>query len=254
MALITDSGLIEIRELLPYENDLLETADKERVDIETKTQLAVDEVRRQLEIEIDRASTDSTGMGATGFGLRNVVVTDGLRWWLQCHALHLFYLECFGHQMNERFKAKQLHYAGRAQKARDTYLERGVGVVSQPLPRAGVPVITQAAGAQEPGNYYVATAWVSAGGKQSAMSPMTTFTATGANTMVVAAGSAPEPATGWHAYVGRSAESLARQSTLPVAPGQLWVMSQPWNAAGSPWGNGQAPELFLQPQRVFLRG
>ncbi|MCW5963462.1 MAG: hypothetical protein KIT83_05440 [Bryobacterales bacterium] len=254
MALITDAGLIEIRDLLPYENDLLETADKERVDIETKTRLAVDEVRRELENELGRASIDSTGTGATGFGLRNVVVTDGLRWWLQCHALHLFYLECFGHQMNERFKAKQVHYAHRSTKAKATYLERGVAIVTQPLPRAGVPMITEAAGAQEPGNYYVATAWVSASDKQSALSPMTTFAAIGTNTMMVAAGSAPQSAAGWHVYVGRSAESLVRQTALPVAPGQIWVMTQPWNAAGSPWGNEQVPELYLQPQRVFLRG
>lgn len=254
MALITDSGLIEIRDLLPYENDLLETADKERVDIGTKIQLAADEVRTELEIELERAGMEDTGAGSAGFRLGNVVLTDALRWWLHCHTLHLFYLECYGHQLNERFKAKQLHYAGRAQRAKDTYLERGVGVVSQPLPRPAIPSITSVPGSLPEGNYYVAVAWVNSSGRQSALSSLTTFTAAGATTMAVNPGAAPLHATGWHIFIGTTAENLARQTASPILPGQIWVMTQPWNGEGPTWGNPQTPDQYLQAQRVFLRG
>ncbi len=254
MALITDSGLIEIRDLLPYENDLLETADKERVDIETKIHLAADEVRAHLESEINRAGNDTTGTGVNGYGLGNVVLTDSLRWWLHCHALHLFYLEAYGHQLNERFKAKQAHYAKRAANARQTYLERGVGVVSQPLPRPAIPTVGEVAGVLPAGNYYVAIAWVSSGGRQSALSALTTFSTNGSSTMTVSVSGVPVTAAGWHIYVGESAESLTRQTVLPIAPGQIWVMTQPWNPAGEPWGGTQVPDVYLQPQRVFLRG
>ncbi len=254
MALITDSGLIEIRDLLPYENDLLETADKERVDIQAKAKLAIEEVRNQVEIELDRAGMESTSAGLAGFGLRNVVVTDALRWWLHCHALHLIYLEAYGHQLNERFKTKQTHYAKRAERAKDTYLERGVGVVSQPLPRPDGPTISPAVGIIDPGNYYVAVAWVAYNGRQSALSPLHTFNTDGQSTMTVSPGTAPAAAEGWHIYMGTNAESLVRQSAVPIAPGQIWVMTLPWNATGERFGNEQTPDAYLQPQRVFPRG
>lgn len=254
MALITDSGLIEIRDLLPYENDLLEIADKERVEIDTKIALAAHEVRAQLEIELDRAGMEDTAASTAGFRLGNVVLTDALRWWLHCHALHLFYLECYGHQLNERFKAKQLHYAGRAQQAKETYLERGVGVVSQPLPRPGVAQTSAVPGSLASGTYYVAVAWVNSSGRLSALSPLTTFTAEAASTMAITPGTAPPYGAGWHVFVGTTAENLARQTTAPVLPGQVWVMTQPWNSSGAAWNNGQIPDLYLQAQRVFLRG
>jgi hypothetical protein len=254
MALITDSGLIDIRDLLPFENDLLETADKERVELSAKTGLAVEEVRHQVEIELDRAGMEATSAGTAGFGLRNVVVTDTLRWWMHCHALYLIYLEAYGHQLNERFKAKQLLYAERAAKAKDTYLERGVGVVGNPLPRPAAPAIAAAPGTLAAANYYVAVSWVGANGRQSGLSPLTTFSANGLNTMSVNPNVAPGAATGWHVYVGSTAENLARQSLAPIAPGQVWVMTTAWNAAGPSFGAEQQPDVYLQPQRVFPRG
>lgn len=254
MALITDSGLAGISTLLPYENDLLETADKERVEIQTKIEVATAEVRAQLEVELDRAGVGATSANATGYGMANVVVTDALHWWLHCHVLYLFYVECYGHQLNERFKAKKLHYADRAALAKETYLERGVGVAANPLPRPAVPTIFETPGSLAEGNYYVAVAWLGSNGRMSMLSPMTTFSTDGQHTVEISAGAVPSHAVGWHVFVGSNAENLVQQNIVPVGTGQTWVMTQPWDASGSKWGPGQVPDVYLQPQRVFLRG
>jgi hypothetical protein len=254
MSLITDDGLIEIPALLLYENSLLEIADKERVEIDAKARLAVKEVRTELEIELDRAGMEDTSASASGFGLGNVVVTRALLRWLHSRALYLFFLESYGHQLNERFLRKVENYQMRMAEAKDTYLERGVGVVGSPLSRPGIPVTAGIEGELAAGNYYVAVAWVGAGGVQSALSPMTVFASDGAVTLTVSLANASASAQGWNVYVGTTHENAVQQNSAVIGPGQTWVMTQPWNPQGSPWGNGQQPTQYLQPQRVFLRG
>lgn len=252
MALITDANAVEIPELLPYENGLLETADKERVEIATKIQLATEEVRARIGTELGRTAMDA--LSATGYSPHNVVVTDALRRWLHCHALHLFYLECYGLQLNERYKEKQQHYARRASAAGDAYLEPGIGVVMQPLARPTGIAVEELPGSLEEGHYYVAGAWQGATGKQSALSAFTTFSSGGEQTMRVSLHGAPAHAIGWNVYVGATAENAVRQNTLPIAIGQSWVMSEPWDSTGAAWGNAQTPDVYLQPRRIFPRG
>jgi hypothetical protein len=248
MALITDADIIEIPELLAYENSLLETADKERVDIATKIRLAVDEVRARIGATL--RGTSATG----GYTLHHVVVTDALRWWLHCHALHLFFLECYGNQLNERYQRKEREYAQRAKTAQEACLEPGVPITQRPLPKPKGLKVEATSGALAAGYYYVAAAWQGMTGEQSALSAMTTFASEGAVTMRVSVEEAPTHSTGWNVYVGTTAENAARQNAVPIAPGQAWVMTGGWNHAGVPWSGGQEADVYLQPEQIFPRG
>lgn len=248
MALITDADIIEIPELLFYENNLLETADKERVDLATKVRLAVDEVRAR----IGAALRGVDGRGE--YSLHHVVVTDTLRWWLHCHALHLFYLECYGNQLNERYKQKEQEYAQRGRRAREAYFESGVSVTRRPLSQPNELMLEAVPGSLAAGQYYVAVAWQGSLGEQSALSAMTTFVGDGTTTMRLTIHGTPTYAVGWNVYVGTTAENIVRQNVTPIPTEQTWVMSDGWNGTGAPWSGGQDPDNHLQPERISPRG
>ncbi len=252
MALITDADIVEIPELLLYENSLLEIAEKERVEIAAKVRLAIEEVRTKIGATLRRTGSD--GLGFQRYSIRNVVVTDALRWWLHCHALHLFYLECYGHQLNERFKRKEEEYARRSAKAQEAYLESGVSVSARPLPRPASVVVDEVAGALSQGHYYVAAAWQGSNGEESGLSPMLTFASDGAGTMRVSPQGSATHAVGWNVYVGTTADNVVRQNTNPIAIAQPWVMGATWNGTGEPWVGGQTAEIYIQPDRISPRG
>src|SRR5690606_16178066 len=95
MALLTDRDLITVRDLVAWENDLLETADRERVEIETKIDLGTAEVRTETETEVEKILRSSMGSVASIASIRNVVATPSLLRWVHSRILALFYFECF---------------------------------------------------------------------------------------------------------------------------------------------------------------
>lgn len=252
MALIVDADIVDIPSLLLYENGLLETADKERVDIAAKVQLATEEVRTRIGSELRRYQNGSVSTG--GYTLQHVLVTEPLEQWLRCHTLHLFYLECFGNQLNERYKSKQADYRRRVSEASELYLSRGVAVVSQPLPRPLAPDALSSAGSIPEGTYYVAITWQGYGQRESAPSKTTTFHSNGSQGLQIQAENGPPTAVGWNVYVGASAETMARQNVMPLAIGLNWVLVNAPGTNGQQWQVDHEPDFYLQPQNLFLRG
>lgn len=253
MALLTDHELITTRDLLKHENDLLETADRERVEIETKISLAIEEISTETETELEKVRSSGAPDIGTAVSLRNVVATPALLRWLKSRALSLFYFACYGNQLNERYKTKFEHYRKASETAKAEYLQRGIGITSSPLPKPGALASEAGTGTATPGAYYFAAAWVNSRGQESALGTAGSLLLETESGFLLRPPAAPENATGWNLYMGRTADETYRQNTVPLAISDTWNHSGPL-LAGEPAGNGQQPDRHLQLQRIFQRG
>lgn len=253
MALLTDRDWITVRDLLAWENDLLETADRERVELETKMELGADEVRTETETEVDKILRCGAGGGGATASLENVVATPGLLRWAHARTLALFYFECYGRQLNDRFRRKFEHYREQAEAAKQDYLQRGIGVVDPPLPRPAALTGSPASGALPAGAYYFAAAWTNVRGQQGSLGTLATAVLENAAGLILEAPSAPASASGWNVYVGNTPDLLYRQNAAPIAMGNTWTQTAALDLS-APFLSGQTPDRYLRPQRIFHRG
>lgn len=253
MALLTDHEVITARDLLDYENDLLETADRERVEIETKIALAIDEISTETETELEKVASSGPSGSSTSVSVRNVVATPALLRWLKSRALSLFYFACYGNQLNERYKTKFEHYRKGSETSKTDFLQRGIGVSDSPLPKPDAVVSETGTGGLPAGAYYFAATWVNSRGQESALGTAGSLLLSAAGSIRLRPPAAPEGATGWNVYVGQTAEEMYRQNSAPLAITEAW--DQPGElAAEALAGSGQQPDRYLQLQRIFQRG
>lgn len=253
MALLTDRDLITVRDLLSWENDLLETADRERVELETKIELGTAEIRAETETEVDKILRSGTGGGAAIASIGNVVATPSLLRWAHARTLALFYFECYGRQLNDRFRTKFEHYRSQAEAAKRDYLQRGVGVADLPLPKPAALSAAPGPGSLAAGTYYFAGAWTNARGQQSGQGTLATAVLEAAAGLILEAPGAPGTASGWNAFLGNTPDRLYRQNSAPIALGSAWTQTGALDLS-APFLAGQVPDRYLRPQRIFHRG
>lgn len=245
MALFSDGAISTVGELMAYESALLEVARVEAIDLTAKLRLAGEELAIELAAFLARDES--------GFSLGQVVVTDALHKWHTFRTLSLVYRDAYNRQLNDRYEGKWKEYDLLAAWAQHALFETGVGVTTNPLPRAGVPAISSAAAAAAAATYYLSVTW-RAGLVEGAGSEVTAFPAAEGTVPVVAVSGAPASATGWNVYAGYSDSTLTRQNQAPLGLAETWTAPAAGLREGVPLGNGQAPELFLRPRHVFLRG
>jgi len=253
MALLTDRDLITVRDLVAWENDLLETADRERVEIETKIDLGTAEVRTETETEVEKILRSSMGSVASIASIRNVVATPSLLRWVHSRILALFYFECFGHQMNDRFRTKFEHYRKQAEAAKQDFLQRGIGVADLPLPQPMAVSAVQDSGTLPAGAYYFAASWENARGQQSSLGMLATAVLEAPAGLILEAPGAPEFASSWNVFLGNTPDLLYRQNTDPIPLAAAWTQTGAL-AMTSPFLSSQMPDRYLKPQRIFQRG
>jgi hypothetical protein len=245
MALFSDGAISTVGELMAYESALLEVARIEAIDLTAKLGLANEELA--VELEAFLARDDS------GFSLGQVVVSDALHKWHTFRTLGLIYRDAYNRQLNDRYEGKWKEYDRLASWAQRALYDTGVGMTMNPIPRAGVPAISSVAALAAAATYYLSVSW-RAGLAEGAASEVTAWEAAEGTAPVVAAGNPPANATGWNVYAGYGDSGLTRQNDAPLGLAETWTAPASGLREGAPLGNGQAPELFLRPRSVFLRG
>ena len=79
-------------------------------------------------------------------------------------------------------------------------LAEGLGVVSEPMPRAAAPLLSQTPGSQAGGTFYASVAWVNASGQEGEASTVSSFEVQDGHLLVVTAIKAPSPGPGFSDY------------------------------------------------------
>jgi hypothetical protein len=263
MALFTDGSISTIGDLAGYESSILEVAKTERIDLSRKLKLAEEEIRVDLQAFLSRQ--DDTGefdplLNLTAvtpwWRIDQIVVTEPLHKWHTFRALSLTYRDAYNRQMNDRFQGKWTEYDALAGWASGALFETGVGMVSDPVPRAAQPQITTAAGTLAAATYFASVTWIGHTGAEGAPSELVSITVPANNKLIVTAVNPPAGVIGWNVYASYSAADLTLQNGTPVEASQPWIEPATGLMKGKAVGDGQHPETFLQQseRRLILRG
>jgi hypothetical protein len=232
-----------VDDLTAHDAGVLDVASTEGIDATKKLQLAQDD----LELEL-------SGWLAAGDSINSVVVTTALRLWHAFHTLELIYRDAYNNQLNDRYAGKRDQFSGLAKWAADRLLASGVGMSSNPVPKAGAAQLSYYPGQSSGETYYVSISWVNAQGVEGAAGDWSAITMPDGNTLCVRPGAAPQNAMGWNVFVGLSPDTISRQNQSVLDPAQAWVQQGVVSTTGSLPGDGQASDWVRLVARVLLRG
>jgi len=254
MALFSDGPISDADDLQRYENGILNVAATEGIDLGAKIMLAQQDVANDLLLFLFKRSSlrDCLLAFRRAQGVKDVVVSEPLRQWHIHKTLALIYRDAYNNQLNDRYQGKWTEYERLAKVSAQTYFQLGVGLVTDPVPKACAPVLSTVAGTAAGGMFYVAVTWVNASGQEGAPSNLAQSGTSAGQQLVVTTGVPPPNVTSWNVYVGTSPDGLSLQNQSAAAMSS-WTMTSGPNP-GAPIPMGQLPTWFIVDHRVMERG
>jgi hypothetical protein len=247
MSLLIDGNVAQLTDLSEYESSISDVATAEGIDLFAKLSVA----RLEVTLAIQKFLLDSI---ETGFGINNIVVTEGLRQWHILQTLSVFYRDAYSQQLNDRYKAKWKEYGQLAVDASAVYFAIGVGIALSPIPKPQLARLAQTVGSQQAMTWFVRTSWVSTRSVESAPSLVNAFTTQEGSALTVTCTSPPREVNNWNVYVGLAADAMVRQNLTPIPIHQTWVMPAGLIADGEQPTGGQGPDTYVKKRNVFRRG
>jgi len=254
MALFVDGPSSSVSDLTDQDSGLLDVALDNGINVTTKLRLAHEEIRTDLQLWLLKPRPALPTPWAAVLHIGQAVVTPPLKRWETMHALALVYRDAYFSQLVDRYQAKWQEYSRLTRDAREDLVASGLGLVTDPVPRAALPLLTTAPGPQSGGTFYASVAWVNAAGQEGAASEAASITIGEGNLTVVTAVNAPASAAGYRVYAGTALNAMYLQNTtlLPVATPFLYV---PGEVTQGPLpGFGQKPDYMRPLKRTLLRG
>lgn len=249
MALFTDGWPSTIENLREYDTAVLDVAHIEGVDLSAKLAVAQRELAAHLSLFLLKH-----GAGESAPNVQRVVVTEPLQRWHALETLATAYRDVYHSQLNDRYLGKWKAFEKAAGVAAARLFELGIGMVSDPIPRAAPPEIESAPGAVAPGAYCIQVAWRNALGEEGAPSEVRMFTTEDGSAPVVKMGAPPANAGFWSVYAGPAEGTLSRQNAAALEASLAWTMPPAELLTGAPAGTGQLPVYYLRTSRVLQRG
>lgn len=248
MALFVDSLPSTPYDLLSYESSLFDTAATERIDLTTKGTVAATEIELELRRFLLRVP------GGNNIGIQQVVTTEALRRWHILRTIALTYLDSYHQQLNERYKHKLEQYSQLSDSAATLLFDIGVGIVYSSIRRPAAPRLSEGAGTQVAGTWFVKVSWVTSEGNESEASPMSSLTTPPGSSVTVAPPPAPSYVNWWNVYLGSHQEKLFKQNITPIPVEAVWTLPLAGIKSGSAPPQGQLPDSYLRRSNIVLRG
>lgn len=241
-------------DLQNYESSILGVSSTEGIDLDSKMALAQDQIANELMVFMLRRVpvSDRRWSARRANGTSDVVVTPPLKQWHALKTLAMVYRDAYNNQLNDRYQKKWNEYEKLAKASADTYLQIGVGIVAEPLPKPALPTLMGVTGPGRATTYYVAVTWTNPAGEESNASDIAALTTSDGQDLVVSVAGAPANASGWNAYAGEAPGALVLQNDTPVGVNDTWTVNaiRPGRLAGT----GQKPTWFLVDHKVIERG
>src|ERR1700691_5222722 len=139
MALFVDGPACTIDDLAVQDTGLLEVALTNNINVSTKLRLAVEEIRTDLHLWLNRPRAASYQamepdlVWGSAYGsiphIGQIVVTPPLKRWETMHALALVYRDAYFSQLVDRYQAKWEEFDKLARDARESFIAIGMGIV-----------------------------------------------------------------------------------------------------------------------------
>lgn len=259
MALFTDTDIVTLDDLLQFESSLVQVSSTHNIDVTTKIRLAASAIGDKLMLWLlNVRASDPQWLSRRLLGLSTVVVTPTLQRWVCFDSLSRFFEEAYNVQLNTRFQGKWAEYKEQAADAAEMVFMSGIGIVYNPLPRPGLPVVSVQSGTILPQSLFLQTTWVDNFGNESALSPVNGVILQSLGGISVAMTQsgvlAPAAAAGWNIYASQTAGKLTRQNNTPLAVGSTWQLTSGEPVAGAEPIDGQAPDAYITLSRQIQRG
>lgn len=255
MALFTDGPISNAVDLQRYENAILSVASTESIDLGAKLMLAQQDLANQVTLLLSRRLPLSDyPLGLRQFrSVKDVVVTEALRQWHVYKTLDLVYRDAYNNQLNDRYQGKWTEYERLAKASQQTYFKIGVGLVTDPVPKAAAPTLSTVAGNAAGSTFYVAVTWVNMSGQEGAPSDVATLSTSDGQQIVATVSGVPPNVGGWNVYAGTSPTTLSQQNSSSLAIISSWTMTS-GIISGAPLPAGQRPAYFVLDDHVIQRG
>jgi len=261
MALFTDGPACTIDDLADEDSGLLAAAEAVGINVTAKLRLAMSDVQSELENWLLRPQPVS-GYGTFGPVwiqapvIGQVVVTRELMRWEKMQTLSMVYRDAYFSQLVDRYQGKWDEYAKLTRYSRDQFVANGIGLVADPLPRAGLPVLgTMGAPTQETGGtFYACVTWVNKAGQEGAASDAGSLVVPAENLLSVMAEGAPLNAVGFNVYAGTVLAMMTLQNSGAVPLGSTFTVVPGSSASSQIAGTGQRPDYMKPLPRTILRG
>ena len=257
MALFSDGPACSIDDLIDEDSGLLDTAQTVGINVTAKLKLAQGEVRSELLTLLLRLQAPAGSVvWVQPPGIGQVVVTTDLVRWEKMQALAMVYRDASNTQLIDRYKAKCDMFIKLTQVARDQFIANGVGLVTDPMPKATVPVLgtVSTPDSQTGGAFYACVTWVNAAGQEGSPSVAGSIVVPAHNLMTVLTSDAPAKAVGFNVYAGTVLAGLTLQNSSPVAPGQSFTYVPGASASSTNLGTGQQPDVVKPLPATTMRG
>jgi hypothetical protein len=254
MALFVDGPACTIGDLTDQDAGLLEVALANNINVTTKLRLAVEEIRTDLYLWLNKPRPTLEMLWAASLRIEQIVITPPLKRWETMHALALVYRDAYFSQLVNRYQEKWQEYGRLTRDASESFIASGLGLVSDPVIQAAPPVLSTTPGPQSGGVFYASVAWVNSTNQAGAPSYASSITVADGNLMTVGVTGAPQNAVGFNVYAGTSltAMFLRNNVLLPVGATYLYLPGQ--ITQGPLPGTGQIPDFIRPLARTILRG
>ena len=256
MALFTDGPAPTIDDLVDEDSGLLDTAETVGINVTAKLRLATSEVQSELENWLRRPQPVIGPPWIQPPAIGQVVVTRELARWEKMQALAMVYRDAYFSQLIDRYQGKWDEYARLTRDASDQFVANGVGLVTDPVPRAELPVLgtVTVLSNQASGTFYASATWVNAAGQEGAPSEAASIVVPTGSLMTVMVMSAPANAVGFNVYVGAALAMMTLQNPAPLPLGESFTYVPGAFSSSRLAGNGQKPDYIKPLPRTLLRG
>lgn len=259
MALFTDTAVITMTDLLSFEGSLAQVVSSHNINIDTKIDLAMSGISDKLMLWLLNAGAlDPQWLNRRRLGLSTVVVTPALQRWICLESLSRIFAEAYNSQLNTRYQEKWKEYQQEAARAPNLVSIGGVGIVSNPLPRPAIPLISVQSGNLPAQGIFVQTCWVDSYGNESALSleNAAVLTANSGIAVAMAEGAlgAPVSAVGWNLYGGGQSNAVTRQNLQALAIGSTWQLPASGLQIGATATGGQTAAFYIPFANRISRG
>jgi hypothetical protein len=254
MALFADGPASTIDDLTNQDSGLLEVSEVCGINVSTKLALAHEEIESELQLWLDRPRPTVEPIFISALRREQIVTTTPLKRWETMTALALFYRDACFSQLADRYQARRDEYSRLSRDARESFLASGLGLVSNPVPRASLPQLGTTSGTLHGGTFYASVAWVNSSGQEGAASLPASLAVPNNNLMTVAGVNPPACAVGFNVYAGSSITGMVAQNDIPLQPQSAFTYIPGFRTEGRLPGPGQRPDFVRPLARTLLRG
>jgi hypothetical protein len=259
MALFTDTAVVTINDLLPFEDSLAQVISSHNINVDTKISLAMGAISDKVMLWLLNVGvSDPQWLNRRSIGLSTVVVTPSLQRWICFESLSRVFAEAYNLQLNTRYQAKWKEYQQEAVSAARSLSTGEIGIIYNALPRPALPLISVQSGSLPAQGIFVQTCWVDVDGNESALSPenATVLTAGADIAVAMAEGAlgAPAAAIGWNVYGGGQSNGVTKQNAQVLAVGSTWELPASGFQVGPTPTGGQTPAFYITLSKQIRRG